>query len=389
MAEQTPTEQAQEFLAASDVQAWLVYDYQGLNPTLADLTGLGGFLTRPVFLLVTPDATPVLLVSAVDAGQIPEGRSETHVYVGIEDAHRQLRTLLAPHPTVAMEYSPMRELPRASRVDAGTVELIRSFGVEVVSSAEVLQYATERWTEAGLASHRRAVTGVMDAAMAAFAHIGERLSAGVTERDVYELILDRFAKDGLETEHGPVVAANGHGSDPHFDPAGSPTRFVPGDWVLIDLWAREPGVDGIYADITWVAYVGTDVPAEHQRVFDVVSGGRDAAAEFLRQRIDSGRNAQGWEVDQVARDHIARAGYGDRFVHRLGHSLGRRVHAGGVNLDNLETHDTRSFLPGLGFTIEPGVYLPSIGVRSEIDLHIGSDGLEITTPVQREVVLID
>jgi Xaa-Pro aminopeptidase len=185
-----------------------------------------------------------------------------------------------------------------------------------------------------------------------------------------------------------VVAANAHGSDPHFDPAGSRTRFAPGDWVLIDLWAREPGADGIYADITWVAYVGAGVPAEHQRVFDVVTGGRDAAAEFLRERIASGRNAQGWEVDQVARDHIAKAGYGDRFVHRLGHSLGRQVHAGGVNLDNLETHDTRSFLPGLGFTIEPGVYLPGFGVRSEIDLHIGSDGLEITTPVQREVVLI-
>ena len=158
--------------------------------------------------------------------------------------------------------------------------------------------------------------------------------------------------------------------------------------MLIDLWAREHGAESIYADITLTAYVGSRVPPEQQRVFDVVTSARDVAAEFLRERIASGENAQGWEVDQAARAHIADAGYGDYFVHRLGHSLGRQVHAGGVNLDNLETHDTRTFLRGLGFTIEPGVYLPGFGVRSEIDLHVGEAGLEITTPVQRNVVLI-
>jgi Xaa-Pro aminopeptidase len=202
--------------------------------------------------------------------------------------------------------------------------------------------------------------------------------------------MDRFASAGLITDHGPVVAANGHGSDPHFDPTtGASVRFAPGDWVLIDLWAKEQGPESVYADITWTAHIGGSVPSDRQRVFDVVTGGRDAAAEFLGERLATGRNAEGWEADKVARDHIAAAGYADRFVHRLGHSLGRQVHAGGVNLDNLETHDTRTFLPGLGFTIEPGVYLPEFGVRSEIDLYVGEGGLEITTPIQRSVVLID
>ena len=387
--EPSPIEQAQEFLASSDLDAWLVYDYQGSNPALADLTGIEGHFTRPVFLLVPPDGSPSLFVSAVDAGQVHSDAPLLAVYRGLEDIHALLRTALRPFGRVAMEYSPNRELPRAGRVDAGTVELVRSFGVEVASSAELLQYATQRWTEAGLASHRRASAVISAVVLDAFAFIGEGLLSGVTEHDAAQYIMGRFSDAGLVTDHGPVVAANAHASDPHFDPTPEASvAFRRGDWALIDLWAREPGADGIYADITWTAYIGREAPAEHQRVFDVVAGARDAAAEFLAKRLSSGENAQGWEADQVARDRIAAAGYADYFVHRLGHSLGKQVHAGGVNLDNLETHDTRTFLPRLGFTIEPGVYLPGFGVRSEIDLYVGESGLEITTPVQREVVLV-
>jgi Xaa-Pro dipeptidase len=385
----TPIQQAEEFLQASSIDAWLVYDYQGMNPVLADLVRTSGFLTRPVFLLIHPGDVPVLLVSAVDVGQIADDGVSVQPYVSLVDVHAKLGALLAPLATVAMEYSPLRQLPRASRVDAGTVELVRSLGVEVVSSAELLQYATQRWTEEGLASHRRAVDGLSAMVLDAFAEIGNRLSVGVTEHDIHEYIMARFADAGLETDHGPVVAANSHASDPHFAPTPEASvRFASGDWVLIDLWAKEHGPDAIYADITWTAYIGATVPDERQRVFDVVTGGRDAAAEFLRERLASGQNAQGWEADNVARRYIADAGYGDYFVHRLGHSLGKQVHAGGVNLDSIETHDTRTFLPGLGFTIEPGVYLPEFGVRSEIDLYVGVAGLEITTPVQRDVVLI-
>jgi Xaa-Pro aminopeptidase len=389
----TPIEQAQEFLATSSMDAWLVYDYQGMNPALADVLETSGFMTRPVFLLVRPEGRPTLLVSAVDRGQVlnPDVGAGVDVrpYVGLADVHRLLGLALAGLRTVAMEYSPMRELPRASRVDAGTVELVRSLGPEVVSSAELLQYATQRWTAEGLASHRRAVDAISGIVLDAFAQIGDGLARGVSEHDVHEYIMGRFASAGLVTDHGPVVAANGHASDPHFAPTPEASvRFAPGDWVLIDLWAKEAKAHSVYADITWTAFVGDRVPADRQSVFDVVTGGRDAATEFLAGRLASGQNAQGWEVDDVARRFIGDAGFGDYFVHRLGHSLGRQVHAGGVNLDSLETHDTRSFLPRLGFTIEPGVYLPAFGVRSEIDLYVGPAGLEITTPVQREVVLI-
>ena len=387
----TPIQQAQEFLKASTLDAWLVYDYQGMNPSLADILQVDGFLTRPIFLLIPPSGRPTVLVSAVDAGQLAAHADiDVRVWVSREDAHRALTTMLKGIRRVAMEYSPMRELPRASRVDAGTIEMVRSLGLDVVSSAELLQYATQRWTEAGLASHRRAVAIVSSVVLDAFAEIGNRLTAGVTENDIHEFIMDRFASAGLETDHGPVVAANGHASDPHFAPTPEASvRFAAGDWVLIDLWARERGCNGIYADITWTAYIGDTVPDEHQRVFDIVTSGRDAAADFISHRVVSGENAQGWEVDRVARDYISKAGYGDYFIHRLGHSLGRQVHAGGVNLDSLETHDTRTFLQGLGFTIEPGIYLPDFGVRSEIDLYVGPAGVEITTPVQHEAVLID
>jgi Xaa-Pro dipeptidase len=387
--QQSPIQQAEDFLQESSIDAWLVYDYQGMNPAFADLVRTSGFLTRPAFLLIHPGDVPVLLVGAVDAGQVADAGVSVQPYVSLVDVHAKLGSLLGPLKTVAMEYSPLRQLPRASRVDAGTVELVRSLGVDVVSSAELLQYATQRWSGAGLASHRRAVEAISAIVLAAFAEIGDRLHSGVTEHDILEFIMARFAAASLETDHGPVVAANSHASDPHFAPTPeASTRFAQGDWVLIDLWAKEQSPDSIYADITWTAHIGSTVPADRQHVFNVVTGGRDAAVDFLSQRLASGQNAQGWEADDVARRYIADAGYGDYFVHRLGHSLGKQVHGGGVNLDSIETRDTRTFLPGLGFTIEPGVYLPTFGVRSEIDLYVGAGGLEITTPIQRSVILI-
>ena len=385
----SPIEQAEAFLQTSTIDAWLVSDYQGMNPVFADLVRTSGFLTRPVFLLIQPGVKPIMLLSAVDAGQVPSTGLSIQTYISLQDVHDKLESFLSPLQTIAMEYSPLRQVPRASRVDAGTIEVVRSMGVEVVSSAELLQYATQRWSEKGLASHRRAVDHISAIVLDAFTEIGNRLTAGVTEHDIHEYILARFNQARLTTDHGPVVAANAHASDPHFSPTlEASARFAPGDWVLIDLWAKEQGPDAIYADITWVAHIGTTVPEDRQHVFDVVTHSRDAATEFLRERLSSGQNAEGWEVDDLARRYITEAGYGDYFLHRLGHSLGKQVHSGGVNLDSIETHDTRTFLPGLGFTIEPGVYLPKFGVRSEINLHVGPSGLEVTTPVQRSVILI-
>ena len=382
-------EQAQEYMTIQPMDGWLIYDYQGMNPTLQAVAGPAKNLTRPVFALVPSSGRPVLLAHAVDIGRFDLSGWELLRYTGQSDLRAQLDLLLSPLHSVAMEYSPQATLPRASRVDAGTVELVRSLGPAVHSSADLLQYATERWTPEGLASHRRAAGTLGRIVLEAFDEIGRRLSKGVSEHDIARFIHERFAEERLWTDEGPVVAANGHASDPHFEPTLELSqRFQPGDWVLIDLWACEDGPDAIFADITWVAYLGARVPAKHQEVFDVVAGARDAAVEMATRRLASGRELQGWEVDETARDFITQRGYGQHFVHRTGHSLGRTVHAGGVNMDSLETYDTRRLIPGLGFTIEPGVYLPEFGVRSEIDLYVGADGLEVTTPIQREVVLV-
>ena len=211
----------------------------------------------------------------------------------------------------------------------------------------------------------------------------------MTEYDIAELIRSRVRDEGLESPDGPVVAVNEHSADPHYDPRPESQTVKPGDWVLVDLWAREPAADAMYGDITWTAYVGDSVPLENQRVFDAVLGARDAALSEIENAFSEGRGLQGWEVDSVARDFITQAGFGDYFGHRLGHSLGHEVHGNAVNLDSWETHDTRRLLPGMAVTIEPGIYLPGkFGVRSEIDVFISENGPEVTTEVQREVVKI-
>jgi Xaa-Pro aminopeptidase len=260
--------------------------------------------------------------------------------------------------------------------------------VELVSSADLAQYVTQRWTPAQLAAHRSAAAKLGQVVQEAFTYIGINLAAEVTEGDVARFIRRRFHDLGLVAEDGPVVAANAHAGDPHYDPGAGGAVFQQGDWVLIDLWAKERQEKAVYADITWVGYVGPRAPRRHQAVFDLVARARGEALEFMAQAHRRGRVLQGWQVDQVARRVIARAGYGKQFTHRLGHSLGQAVHGDAVNLDSWETRDTRSLLPGLAVTIEPGVYLPDFGVRLEIDVYLSPDGPEVTTPVQREVVLI-
>ena len=314
-----------------------------------------------------------------------------------------LSRLLSGTPAVAMEYSPQNLLPRVSKVDAGTVELVRSLGVEVVSSADLMQYATQRWTPGQLAGHRRTAAELGRIVNEAFRYTGDHLGEAPTEFQVAEFIRARFRAAGLDSADGPIVAANSHASDPHYEPTPKGSSVVrQGDWLLIDLWAKEAepssshlgkgGLDGgqrsVYADITWVAYVGEAVPARHQEIFDIVTGARDAALRYLEESFQQETVVQGWQADGVARRYISGRGYGDFFTHRLGHSIGQEVHGDAVNLDGFETQDTRRIIPGIGFSIEPGIYLPEFGVRSEIDAYMSETGPYATSPVQREVVLI-
>jgi Xaa-Pro aminopeptidase len=377
---------AQAFMRQRRIPAWLVYDYRGMNPVFRSLVGQVGHITRPCWCLVPREGEPRFLAHHVDAGRLAPLGAPVAVFANRRQMVAEVRRLVAGVRTVAMEYSPRAELPRASRVDAGTVELVRSLGVRVVSSADLFQYATLRWTPEQLASHRDAAAKLTRIVERAFALIHDT-SPKPTEWEVAQFIRDGYAREGLEATEGPTVAVNAHASDPHFEPSLDDRRRIKaGDWVLIDLWARGHASDAMYADITWVGYVGSRVPKEHQRVFQAVIGARDAALEFIAEAWRQGRRVQGWQVDRVARASITKAGYGRFFTHRLGHSLGREVHGDAVNLDSWETKDTRELLSGLGLTIEPGIYLPQFGMRSEIDVYLSEQGPEVTTPPQQEVV---
>lgn len=386
---ETTFRDARERLRAENVDGWLLYDYRGMNPIFSDTLGRISNITRPCWLWVPVDGDPILLVSYVDLGRFQELCVETRVWVSRSQMMACLADLLHGSQTVAMEYSPEGVLPRMSKIDAGTLEMVRGFGVDVVSSADTVQYATQRWTDSELRSHRAAAMKLDVIVREAFEFIGERLGHEPTERRVADFIRARFLEEGLEAEDGPVVAVNEHSADPHFEPTPANASIIRrGDWVLIDLWAKLPGADSMFADITWTGYVGESAPSEHQRVFDVVVGARDAAVAAIAA-FTGPTMPQGWEIDKIARDHIVEAGYAEHFNHRLGHSIGREVHGNAVNLDSWETHDTRRLMPGIAVSVEPGIYLPGrFGVRSEIDVFITDEGPVVTTPQQRDPVLI-
>ena len=390
MSIQPVVQQAQEYMTSRDVDGWLVYDYRGLNPILSDTVGRVGHVTRPVWLWIPQQGDPNMLVSFVDQSRFTHLGIDTTLFVNRNDMIDKLKTRLGTSSCIAMEYTPEGALPRVSKVDGGTLEMVRGLGVDVVSSADLLQYATQRWTDEQLASHIFAAEMLTQIVGEAFEHIGLTLDEGITEFDTAEFIRNRFLENGLVVTDGPAVAVNAHASDPHFDPTPeNSVRIKRGDWVLIDLWTRLPGEDDMFGDITWTAYVGDDVPPRHQEVFDNVLGARDAALAEMVTAFEEGRTLQGWELDKVARDYIEGTGYGEYFNHRLGHSLGREVHSNAVNLDSWETYDTRQLIPGIAVTIEPGIYVPEFGVRSEIDVFYSEDGPQVTTEMQREVVLIE
>ena len=410
-------EAAQAFLRQEDLPGWLIYDYRHSNPIFWQAVTPSGHVTRPCFLYVPADSPPLLLVHHVDAGKFAHEAIQLRFYHGREDMIGLLSQALSGTSRVAMEYSPQNMLPRVSRVDAGTVELVRSLGVEVVSSADLMQYATQRWSPQQLEDHLNSAAKLGEIVNQAFQYVGAQLASqladGPTEYQVAEFIRRRFRQEGLETPDGPIVATNAHSSDPHYEPMEQGSSVIrPGDWLLIDLWARsvnpalstlgradlgtsplskgglEGGTESVFADITWVAYVGDAVPPMHQAIFDIVTGARDAALAYLEDSHRLGLGVQGWQADASARQYISAKGYGEYFTHRLGHSIGNEVHGEAVNLDGWETRDTRRIIPGIGFSIEPGVYLPQFGVRSEIDAYMSESGPYATTPVQREVVLI-
>jgi len=292
-----------------------------------------------------------------------------------------------------MNYSPGCAIPYVSRVDAGTVEILREMGIEVVTAADLIQRFEATLTVEQLASHQRAARGLRSIVDETFAEIAQLISSGrpVSEFSVQESVMARFSAQGLVTHAPPIVAVNEHSADPHYGPTANNDRAIRrGDFILLDLWAKEASADSVYADFTWVAFAGDKISDEHARVFRIVAEARDAAVELVERRVAAGEPVSGREADRAARSVIERAGFGDAFVHRTGHSIGREVHGTGANLDSLETLDDRRLIDNTCFSVEPGIYLPGkFGVRSELDMTIENGRALVSgEPRQREIVAL-
>jgi Xaa-Pro aminopeptidase len=374
-----------ELVRTAQLDGWLLYDFRGLNPFPAQILDLGNeMLTRRWFLYAPANGPCTLIHHRIEMGSweqiLPGDGIVRQVFASHEQLGELLSAVLKSSRKVAMEYSPLGEVPYVSYVDAGTLERVRACGVEVCSSADLLQHFLI-WDDKDRVAHEEAVRGVIHAKDLAFQLINDRLKAGqrVTELEVQEQIMQELARRGLEYDHAPIVAFGSHASDGHYSPSRQSDRELEqGQCVLIDLWA---GIrDRPMADITWVGFAGNP-STEYLRVWEAVREARDLAIELLRTKAVQA----GWEVDRAARQLIAERGYGAAFRHRLGHSLGRNnPHGSSVNLDDWETHDTRLLLPGLAVTVEPGVYLGSIGIRSEVNILITESGAILTTPAQSE-----
>lgn len=302
-----------------------------------------------------------------------------------------LASLLRGRQQIAMQYSPFNAVPYLSRVDAGTVELIRSFGPKVVTSADLVQRFEAVWTDQQLESHRYAVVTLRSIVDDAFSHIASCLShqRPLTEYDLQQFILSRIRDAGLTTSSAPIAAVDTHSADPHYSPNESGSSSITRDnLILIDLWAKQTLPGSVYGDITWTGYSGQHVPSRHRTIFDYVRRGRDAALSFVQEKVLAGQFPCGWEVDDICRKTICETGYGDFFIHRTGHSIGEDVHGNGANIDNLETQDNRRLMPRTCFSIEPGIYLPEeFGIRSELDVYVSDrEAVVYGLPLQTEIV---
>ena len=386
----------QRTLRDLDLDGWLLYDFRGQNPTAVQAAGLGGhMLSRRWFYLVPADGEPTALVHAIERGSFPAHVPGARAsYASWQSLREELARLVAGRRRLAMEYFPEAAIPYLSRVDAGTLELVRSLGVEVSSSAELVQRFVARWSPHQLAQHVRALRAIDDAKDEAFAQIGFALARGVevSEVAIQQFLWKAFEQAKLTADHPPIVAVNGHAADPHYVPSErTPTPIRAGDLVLIDLWAKGLGPDDPYADITWVAWVGDRPSPRAEEIFRVAADARDLGVETVRRAWKEKRTLRGWQVDRVVRDHVASKGFGERFVHRTGHSIGTaNVHGDGANIDDFETHDTRELIEGLAFSIEPGIYLPDegLGVRTELDVVLTPEGPQVFSKVQQELVRI-
>ena len=384
----------QKALVREGLDGWLLYDFHGSNPIATRITGLdraGKMTTRRWYYFIPSEGEPRALVHAIESHNLDSLPGSKTIYGQRRLLESGLSAILKGARRVAMEYSAECAIPYVSRVDAGTIELVRRLGAEVVSSGDLIQEFEAVWDADAVQSHREASDKLYRVKDNAFAMVKERLARGerTTEYDVQRAMLGWFKEYGLIAADEPNVSAQENAGDSHYQPTATKHREIrPEEILLIDLWGKLDKPGAVYADITWVAFTGKTAPAEYAKAFKAIVDGRDAAIALVENSVREGRDLRGWQVDRACRDVIERAGYGDLFVHRTGHSLGENVHGNGVHMDDYETHDDRRLIPGTGFTIEPGVYTKTFGLRTEINMVVGEREATVTGPRQTELLTL-
>jgi len=383
----------QDALKSEGLDGWLLYDFRGINPIALDVTAVarqGGHLaTRRWYYLIPASGAPRGLVHAIESKTLAHLPGSTERYAGREQLEAGLKRLVGDTRRLAMEYSPRCAIPYVSRVDAGTIELVRQFGVEILSSGDLVQRFSAVWHDPQILTHQAASLKLYRIKDRAFEAIARRTRDGVatTEYDIQQLMVDWFNEEGLVSDAEPNVSAQENAGNPHYLPTANASRAIQKDeLVLLDLWGKLDRPGSVYADITWVGYAGRQIPDRFAKAFAAVRDARDAAIALVQSRIRTDKDVRGWEVDRAAATVLRSAGYAEQILHRTGHSLGEEVHGTGVNMDDYETHDDRRLLPGTGFTIEPGVYFKDFGVRSEINMIVQARDAVVTGALQHELV---
>lgn len=382
----------QSALREHNIDAWLFYDHHRRDAIAYRVLGLPDNLmvTRRWYYLIPAQGEPAKLVHRIEAGHLDSLPGTKRQYSAWQELFENLKAMLAGHRDIAMQYSPNNMVFVVSVVDGGTLEMVRGLGKNVISSADLVAQFEATLSEEQIRTHYQARDAVDAITAAAFKEIGRRVRHGGTnEHQMQQWFMEAFTRENLVTDDPPIVAVNGNSGNPHYEPAAE--RSVPireGDFVLLDVWAKKNEPGAVYYDITWSGFVGKTASERQREIFEVVRGARDAGVTKVKGAIAGGRPIAGWEVDRAARDHINQAGFGQYFIHRTGHSIGTEVHSNGANMDDLEIHDERQILPNSCFSIEPGIYLPEFGVRSEVNVMVRPGSAEVTGKIQSEIVII-
>jgi len=382
----------QHALRERNIDAWLFYDHHHRDPISYRVLGLPEDLmvTRRWYYLIPATGEPTKLVHKIESGHLDTLPGVKEQYAGWQELFDSLKQMLAAHRDVAMQYSPNNFVFTISMVDAGTADMIRGLGKNIVSAADLIAKFEATLTEEQIKSHFAARDVIDTVTAEAFKEIGRRVRSGGThEHEIQQFFMEAFARENMVTDDPPIVAVNGNSGNPHYEPhASRPVAIREGDFVLLDVWAKKNAPGAVFYDITWVGVVGK-APTERQReIFNIVSAARDLGVTTVQDAVAAARPIAGWEVDHAVRAHIKKAKYGEYFIHRTGHSIATEVHANGANMDDLEIHDERRILPNTLFSVEPGIYLPEFGVRLEVDVLVRPGSAEVTGRIQKEIVTI-